>query len=212
MDSGASYTFPKSERLKSRKQIDLLFSEGKSFFAAPVKCYYVVRKLEKSEYGKEEEIRNTKYKIQSEDINFNPLPARPGEAFRTGEAGGIEKPEDALSGLGGFIHGEDTQTPIPKPQTKTSINHTQQTTNIKAGFSVSKRQFKKAADRNRVKRLMREAYRLHKQKLTTKATEKQVRLEVFFVFTDRTLPAFALVEEKMKYCLRRLGKITEDNV
>jgi len=213
VDSGASYTFPKSERLKSRKQIDLLFSEGKSFFAAPVKCYYVVRKLENSEYGKEEEIRNTKYEILSEDINLNPLPARPGEAIRTGEAGGInEKPEDTLSGRGGFIHGEDTQTPNPKPQTQTTINHKQQTTNIKAGFSVSKRQFKKAADRNRVKRLMREAYRLHKQKLTTQAAGKQVRLEVFFVFTDRTLPAFALVEEKMKYCLRRLGKIMEDNV
>jgi ribonuclease P protein component len=177
MSATTSHTFPKAEKLKSRKQIDLLFREGKSFFAAPVKCYFRLTGLEVD-------------KLTSLPADMN--------GFQVDGLTGLEV--DKLSSL------QVDETPNHKPQT---INHKQKTINIKCGVSVSKRNFKHSVDRNRIKRLLREAYRLHKHTLAEKVAGRQLTLEVFFVFTDRTLPTFALVEEKMKYCIRRLGKIVE---
>ena len=81
---------------------------------------------------------------------------------------------------------------------------------VQIGVSASKRNFKKAVDRNRVKRLLRETYRLNKHPLLQKAAERQKQLQVFFIYIDKTLPTFAPLEEKMGYCLKRLVKILED--
>lgn len=78
---------------------------------------------------------------------------------------------------------------------------------LQAGFNVSKRYFKKAVDRNRVKRLMKESYRLQKQPLTDilQATEKKIA--VFFIFTGNEIPDYKLVFEKMTDVIKRLQKI-----
>lgn len=53
--------------------------------------------------------------------------------------------------------------PLPRDHTLPELQKNQ--SGIQAGFTVSKKKFKKAVDRNRIKRLMREAYRLQKHKL-----------------------------------------------
>lgn len=71
-------------------------------------------------------------------------------------------------------------------------------------FSVGKKQFKLAVDRNRVKRLCRESYRLNKQELINCLQTKETRLEVAFIYVGKSLPDFSDLESKMKKILSQL--------
>lgn len=83
---------------------------------------------------------------------------------------------------------------------------------VKAGVSVSSRNFKKAVDRNRVKRLLREAYRLNKASLVRHAQEKQQQLAIFIIYTDKTLPDFTTVNQKMQVALNKLIIATSERI
>lgn len=76
---------------------------------------------------------------------------------------------------------------------------------IQAGFSVSKRRFRSAVDRNRIKRLMREAYRLQKSGLYERLAENPVHIQMMFIFSGNELPDFPLVALKISELIERLS-------
>lgn len=73
--------------------------------------------------------------------------------------------------------------------------------------SVSKRHFKHAVDRNRVKRQVREAYRKHKHTVTQALEAKGGRrLMMAFVWQDNALHDTAEVERKVQNLLTRIAE------
>jgi len=66
-------------------------------------------------------------------------------------------------------------------------------------------------DRNRIKRVTREAYRLQKESLYNNLKEKNKNLAVFFIYTGKELPAYNDVYKKMSSILQKLIQIADEN-
>lgn len=119
------YTLSKEERLSWKRYIDLLFAEGQSFVAFPLRVIYLM----------------------------------------------IEE-----------------ETPAP----------------VSILVSVPKKKFKRAVKRNRVKRQVREAYRIHKYDLIDPLVEKNKHILIAFLYLDKEIHPFATMEKAMLKAIRLL--------
>ncbi|WP_445734606.1 ribonuclease P protein component [Mariniflexile sp.] len=70
----------------------------------------------------------------------------------------------------------------------------------KTGVSVSKRHFKRAVDRNRIKRLMREVYRLNKTEYFNNMTTQYAFM---ILYIGKELPTIAQIETRMKHLFEK---------
>ena len=76
---------------------------------------------------------------------------------------------------------------------------------VRVAFSVPKKKFRLAPQRNRIKRLLREAWRLNKNSLY-QAIPPEVQLHVFLIFTDVKMPAYESISEAVIKGIGRLSK------
>jgi ribonuclease P protein component len=66
-----------------------------------------------------------------------------------------------------------------------------------ATFSVPKRYFKNATDRNRIKRLLRESYRHHKEAMYLHLSDAKQQYAMMLIFKGKAVPEYAVVEKNV---------------
>lgn len=75
--------------------------------------------------------------------------------------------------------------------------------------SIPKKKLKRAVDRNRMKRLTREAYRLHKHELMDMLKADSIHLDVAFIYVKDELSDYVTVEKGIVKAIRELGKMKQ---
>lgn len=82
---------------------------------------------------------------------------------------------------------------------------------LQMGAGVSSKHFKKAVSRNRIKRLIRETFRKQNDILKTVLSQGNFVMEIFIIYTDRTLPEYQNLSDKMNVVLQKLSSLLNKN-
>jgi ribonuclease P protein component len=125
----SAFTYKKTDKLKSRKQTQHLFSTGQAINVFPIRLIYTIE-------------------------------------------------------------------PIP-----TTTDNLSLTSLLQAGVGAPSRTFRKAVQRNRVKRLLREGYRLEKPNFISQAALDNKRVNLFFLYTDALVLTQVEIQGKVKEAL-----------
>jgi ribonuclease P protein component len=95
------------------------------------------------------------------------------------------------------------------------VVHSSETIPIQMGVSVGSRYFKKAVDRNLIKRRIREAYRKNNADLKQEVMDKAIGVDVFFVYTSTELLSYSQFEASMlkaiQILLEKISKSQQSN-
>lgn len=87
------------------------------------------------------------------------------------------------------------QPPIPDAP---ALSH------LQMGVTVGARYFKKAVDRNLIKRRIREAYRKNNNDIKSVLAEHKMNMDVFFVYTHAEVLLYNQIESSMQKALQLL--------
>lgn len=83
---------------------------------------------------------------------------------------------------------------------------------VQFGVGVSSKQFKRATDRNRIKRLIRESYRLQKNDWISELKIVDAQLSLFVIYSGKEIPVYQVVYDKLGVILKTLIKKVNESI